>query len=189
MNSINQFRQAGLGLLQPIGVSTPVHPVVRHADGRRTQRGELSFFTIELNRLGGWKSKNCFDVPVEDYCAGWVTGYRCAAELLTALALNHGPHIDVGKVIKDAVDAGGDPSCKPGRHGASAAFMEVMVEAIQFMGKHSNNGLWLERRTVEAERQRDFFAEREAQRRAEFGTRMKATRRAKSTAQAEAVKS
>lgn len=167
--------------------STPVHPVVRHADGRHTQQGELSFFTIELNQVGGWKSKNCFDVPVEDYCAGRVTGYRCAAELLTALALNHGPHIDVGKVIKDAIYAGRDPSSKPGHHGASAAFMEVMVEAIQFMGKHSNNGLWLGRRIVEAERQRDFFAEREAQRRAEFSIRMKAARQAKRTTQAEEV--
>jgi len=166
---------------------TPVHPVVRHADGRRTQRGELSFFIIELNRLGAWKSKNFFDVPAEEYCAGLVTGYRCAAELLAALECTDGPPIDVTRVIEDAVHAGNDPACKPGRRGASAAFVEIMVEAVKFMAKHSNNGLWLERRIERAEKQSDYFAERDARHRAEFSTRMKSARQAKRTAQAEEV--
>ncbi|MEO6319433.1 MAG: hypothetical protein ABIR56_02060 [Polaromonas sp.] len=161
--------------------------MVRHADGRRTQQGELSFFTIELNRLGACKSINYFDVPAEEYCAGWVTGYRCAAELLAALECSDGPPIDVTRVIEDAIQAGNDPACKPGRRGASAAFMEIMVEAVKFMGKHGNNGPWLERKIERAERQRDYFAEREARHRAEFSTRMKAARQAKRTTQAEEV--
>ncbi|NDP61070.1 hypothetical protein [Polaromonas sp.] len=166
---------------------TPVHSVVRHADGRLTQRGELSFFTIELNRLGAFKSENCFDVPAEDYCAGWLTGHRCAAELLAALECTNGPRIDVTRVIEDAIHAGNDPTGKPGRRGASAAFMEVMAEAVKFMGKHGNNRPWLERKIEMAEKQRDFYAEREARHRAEFNTRMKSARQAKRTKQAEKV--
>ena len=171
--------------------TTPVHPVIRHADGRRTQRGELSFFTRELNRLGNCTAWNYFDVPEEEYSDGLVTGYRCAAELLAALERGNRPFIDVGMVMRDAIKADSDPSGKPGRRGASAAFMEVMAQAVTFMAKHANNALWLAGKIEKAEKQRDAWAARKAahkaEQRAEFSARMKAARQAKRTQQAEEV--
>jgi len=159
----------------------PAHPIVRHADGRRTQRGELSFFTRELNRLGGFKSESYFDVPAESYTDGWVTGYRCAAELLDAL--ERGVYIDVSWVIRDATEAGKESGGKPSRRGASAAFMEIMVEAIGFTVRHGRNGPWLAGKIANAERQRDIWDAHATEQRAKASARMKAQRQAKRTAQ------
>lgn len=165
----------------------PVHPVIRHADGRRTQQGKLSFFTIELNRLGNWKSENYFDVPAEDLSAGFVTGYRCAAELLQALERGDMPPIHLGWIIRDAISAGVDPGHKPGRRGASMAFIEIMVDAFKFMAKHGKTEQWMGRKIGEAESQRDYWAKCKAEERADFLLRMNASRQAKRKAQADEV--
>ena len=165
--------------------STLVHPVICHADGRRTQRGELSFFTTELNRLGAWKSQNYFDVPAESYHAGWVTGYRCAAELLEAL--EQGQKINMTWVIRDVIEAGQDPAGTPGRRGASVAFMEIMGEAIGFTAQHGRNAPWMARKIEHAEGRRVYWATREAEERAEFSARMKAARQAKRAMQSNEV--
>ena len=158
----------------------PLHPVIRHADGRRTRRGELSFITTELNRLGNFKSQDCFDVPAESYVEGWVTGYRCAAELLDALARD--VEVNVRQVVKDAVQASADPRDKNGRRGASAGFMEIMAEAVKFMGRNAHHGRWMADKIETAERQRIHWAQIEAEQNAAFRVRMKAQREAKRAA-------
>ena len=102
------------------------HPIIRHPDGTRTRRGALSFVTEEINRVGGWTGERVFDVPAEDYYAGSVTGYRCAAELLEALARGYGPHIIKSYVIKAALQASDEPHGKPSRRGAGTAFLAIV---------------------------------------------------------------
>lgn len=155
------------------------HPIIRHPDGTRTRRGALSFVTEEINRVGGWTGERCFDVPAEDYYAGCVTGYRCAAELLYALARGYGPHFVKQHVIKAALQAREEPYGKPSRRGAGTAFMEVIGEAVTFMAKHSRHREFMAAKIAEAERLQATMAELDAKEKAAFVERMKAGRAAK----------
>lgn len=155
------------------------HPIIRHPDGTRTRRGAMSFVTEEVNRVGGWTGERYFDVPAEDYCAGSVTGYRCAAELLDALGRGYGPHVVKWQVIKAAVQASEEPHGEPSRCGAGTSFMEVIGDALTFMAKHSRHREFMAAKIAEAERWQATIAEREAKEKAAFVERMKAGRAAK----------
>lgn len=155
------------------------HPIIRHPDGTRTRRGALSFVTEEINRVGCWTGERGFDVPAEDYYAGSVTGYRCAAELLDALARGYGPHFVKQHVIKAALQASDEPYGKPSRRGAGTAFMEVIEGALTFMAKHSRHKEFMAAKIAEAERLQATMAELEAKEKAAFVERMKAGRAAK----------
>lgn len=155
------------------------HPIIRHPDGTRTRRGALSFVTEEINRAGGWTGERCFDVPAEDYYAGSVTGYRCAAELLEALARGYGPHIIKSHVINDALQASDEPHGKPSRRGAGTAFLAIVGEALTFMARHSLHKEFMAAKIAEAESARTTMAELDAKEKAAFVERMKAGRAAK----------
>ena len=155
------------------------HPVIRHPDGTRTKQGALSFITKEISRVGSWTGERCFDVPAEDYYSGSVTGYRCAAELLDALARGYGPHIIKQHVIKAALQASDEPYGKPSRRGAGTAFMEVIEGALTFMAKHSRHKEFMAAKIAEVERLQATMAELEAKEKAAFVERMKAGRAAK----------
>jgi hypothetical protein len=155
------------------------HPIIRHPDGTRTRRGALSFVTEECNRAGGWTGERCFDVPAEDYYSGSVTGYRCAAELLEALARGYGPHIIKSHVIKDALQASDEPRGKPSRCAAGSAFMEIVGEALTFMAKHSRHKEYMAAKIAEAERLQTTMAALDARDKAAFVERMKAAKAAK----------
>ena len=152
------------------------HPIIRHPDGTRTRRGALSFVTEEVGPAGGYKAERCFDVPQEDFYSGCVTGYRCAAELLEALARGYGPHIIKQHVIKEALQASGEPYSKPSRRGAGSAFMEIVGEALTFMARHSLHGQYMAAKIAEAERLQATMAELDAKEKAAFVERMKAAR-------------
>lgn len=157
------------------------HPVTRHADGRRTGRGALPFFTIEFNRRGGRKSQNLFDVPVEQFTDGLLTGYRCAAELMATLKKRDrcGPAIHLSKVIEAVIEAGKDSASKPGRAGASVAFMEVVTDAVKFMADYGETAPLLAAKIKDAEKGCAYWAALQATERADFVQRMKAAREAK----------
>ena len=155
------------------------HPIIRHPDGTRTRRGALSFVTEEVRRVGGWTGDRCFDVPEEHCYAGFVTGYRCAAELLDALARGYGPHIIKQHVIKAALQASDEPHGKPSRRGAGTAFMEIVGEALTFMAKHARHREYMAAKIAEAERVQATMAELDAKEKAAFVERMKAARLSK----------
>lgn len=155
------------------------HPIIRHSDGTRTRRGALSFVTEEVDPAGGYKAERCFDVPQEDCYSGRVTGYRCAAELLVALARGYGPHIIKSHVIKDALQASDEPYGKPSRRGAGSAFVEIVGEALTFMARHSLHREYMAAKIAEAERLQAALAEMEAKEKAAFVERMNAARAAK----------
>ena len=155
------------------------HPIIRHPDGTRTRRGALSFVTEEVGPAGGYKAERCFDVPQEDFYSGCVTGYRCAAELLDALARGYGPHITKQHVIKAALQASDEPYSKPSRRGAGSAFMEIVGEALTFMARHSLHGQYMAAKIAEAERLQATMAELDAKEKAAFVERMKAARLSK----------
>ncbi|MCE1194223.1 MAG: hypothetical protein LWW96_18925 [Acidovorax sp.] len=155
------------------------HPIVRHPDGTRTRRGALSFITQEIGRGGWWKGERCFDVPAEDCSAGSVTGYRCAAELLEALARDYGPYIPVQHVIKAALQACDEPRGSKSRLSAGFAFMEVVGHALTFMAKHSLHREFMAKKIAEAERVQAYMAELDAKEKTAFVERMKAAKAAK----------
>ena len=155
------------------------HPVIRHADGRRTRRGALSFFTIKLNRLGHWESEDLFDVPDENVSDGLVTGYRCAAELMAELKENGTENVSIIRLLEAVTKASQERGYKKGRWGAASAFMFVIAECMNFTAKHADMAKWLELKVAEAEKSRDFFEGLKAKERADFAVRMKAARQAK----------
>ncbi|MCO5358428.1 hypothetical protein [Acidovorax kalamii] len=154
-------------------------PVIRRPDGTRTRQGALSFITHEVSRAGRWKGERSFDVRAEDDYTGYVTGYRCAAELLEALALEYGPHINRKYVIEDALQACNEPPGKTSRRGAGFAFMEIVVEALTFMAKHSQHKEYMAAKIAEAERLQVTMAALDAKEKAAFAERMKAAKAAK----------
>lgn len=154
-------------------------PVIRRPDGTRTRRGALSFITHEVGRDGRWKGERSFDVPAEDDYTGHVTGYRCAAELLEALALEYGPHINRKYVIEDALQACNEPPGKTSRRGAGFAFMEIVGEALAFMAKNSQHKEFMAAKIVNAERLQATMAALDAKEKTAFVERMKAAKAAK----------
>lgn len=154
-------------------------PVIRHPDGARTRRGALSFITQEISRGGWWKGERCFDVPAEDCSAGSVTGYRCAAELLEALARGYGPYIPVQHIIRAALLACNEPRGSKSRRSAGFAFMEVVGHALTSMAKHSPHREFVAKKIAEAERVRAIMTELDAKEKAAFVERMRAAKVAK----------
>lgn len=152
------------------------HPIIRHPDGTRTRRGALSFVTEEVGPAGEYKAERCFDVPQEDFYSGCVTGYRCTAELLDALARGYGPRIIKQHVIKAALQARDEPYGKPSRRGPGSAFMEIVGEALNFMAKHARHREYMATKIAEAERWQATMAELDAKEKAAFVERMKAAK-------------
>ena len=155
------------------------HPIIRHPDGTRTRRGALSFVTEEVGPAGGYKAERCFDVPQEDFYSGCVTGYRCAAELLDALARGYGPRINRQSVIEGALMACAEPCGKPSRRSAGFAFIAIVEEALTFMAKQSRHKEFMAAKIAEAEQLRTAMAVLEAKEKAVFVERMKAAKAAK----------
>ncbi|SDZ73798.1 hypothetical protein [Acidovorax soli] len=154
-------------------------PVIRRPDGTRTRRGALSFITKDIHR-GRWvKRVNSFDVPAENGCAGSVTGYRCAAELLDALARDYGPCIDKRDIIKAALQACNEPYGKPSRRNAGLAFMDIVEEALNFMAKHAKHREYMAAKIAQAEHVQAYMADHDAREKAAFVERMKAAKAAK----------
>lgn len=163
------------------------HPVVIHPDGRRTRQGALSFITEEVNRLGGWIDERRFDVPAEDYAAGYITGYRCAGELLTALQRGYGPHIALNRILEEVMTAIKEPYGTRGRAGAASAFVSVVEEALKFFAKHALHAKFIGERIASAEISHAYCVEQEAKEKAAFVERMKAAKAAKRLAAAAAA--
>ena len=153
--------------------------VVLHPDGTRTRQGPLSFITEEVNRVGGWTVRHCFDVPAQRYAAGHATGLRCAAELLTALQRGYGPRIDLTAIIQDAAMASTEHRKGASRQAAASAFLSVVAAALPIMASQSHHAPWLEAKITEAERWQTHQAKKDAESKAAFVERMKAARAAK----------
>ena len=155
------------------------HPVIRHPDGTRTKQGALSFMTKEINRSGGCAEQRFFDVPAETYGTGYVTGYRCAAELLEALQRGYGPYISVREITEGAIQAADEETGKASRRGAGYGFLSVVDDAMQFMARHAQHGEYMARKIAEVERSNAWVAEQDAREKAAFVERMKAARLSK----------
>ena len=152
------------------------HPVIRHPDGTRTRQGALSFITQEVSRNGGWVGERCFDVPAEEHGAGFITGYRCAAELLQALQRGYGPHISVLNITEAAIQASNEKSGTASRRSAGYGFLAVLEDALRFTAQNSNHGLHIAQKIAEAERMNARNAEQDAREKAAFVQRMKAAK-------------
>ncbi|MFZ2387386.1 MAG: hypothetical protein WAW69_06230 [Polaromonas sp.] len=156
-------------------------PFVTHPDGTQSRPEPLSFIRRVHSARGKFVKFTYFDVPLEKYGDGAITGYHCASELLDALALGHGPHISLNRVMEEAAEARGGDFYGVNRRAAAIAFLEVVGDALVFFAKHSNHRPWLSRNIARAEEFRDAEAERSAIKRAEFVERMKVAKAAKRT--------
>ena len=149
---------------------------------RRTVDG-LSFATAVVGRNGSSKSFSWFDVPAEEYSAGHATGYRAAAELLSALGRGYGPRISIGCILKEVYAAiGEDPGKATSRRGAACAFTLIIGEALKFFSQNARHEVWIAQKVAEAERAQAIQAKEDAQDKADFVERMKAAKAAKRAA-------
>lgn len=152
---------------------------VTHTDGTQSRPDPLSFTRRVQSAGGKLLSFTYFDVPAQDYAQGRATGYRCAAELLEALALGHGPHISLNFVMEEVAEAEKEDFYGTNRRAAAAAFLEVVRDTFLFFAKHSNHHAYLPQKIASAEKCAQNTAERQAVQRAEFVQRMKAGKTAK----------
>ncbi|WP_027996995.1 hypothetical protein [Simplicispira psychrophila] len=152
------------------------NPIIRHPDGTRTRKGALSFITEEISRNGGFAGVRSFDVPAEEHGAGYITGYRCAAELLQALQRGYGPHISVRDITEAAMQASNEKSGTASRRSAGYGFLAVLEDALRFTAQNSNHGLHIAQQIAEAERMNARNAEQDAREKAAFVQRMKAAK-------------
>lgn len=172
------------GLPQEDGARLRLHvkaPFVTHPDGSKSRPEPLSFMRRVKSARGKLMQVNCFDVPAQDYCAGAATGYRCAAELLEALALGHGPNIPLTRVIEEAIEAKNEDFYGVNRRAAAAVFLGIVGEALVYFSKQSNHRPWLNKKIASAEECQEEESKRKAIERAEFVERMKVAKAAKRT--------
>lgn len=149
-------------------------PFTTHPDGTKSRPDPLSFIRRVETGRGKFLRYNYFDVPAQDYAEGAATGYRCAAELLAALALGHGPVISIFQVLAEVAEAKKGSFDGVNRRAAAAAFLGIMGDALTFFARHGNHRAWLDKRIAGAEKYAQDAAERRAIERAEFVERMKA---------------
>lgn len=159
-------------------------PVVVRADGKRVKPLGLSFSTSTVTARGAHVEYTHFDVPAQEYGAGSITGYRCAAELLAALQRGYGPHIDVPSIVREAAEATRHRSgTEPSKVGAAVAFMSVVSEALKFLAQNSQHAEYIGREITKVERLNVVYDELEAEKKAAFVERMRAARAAKRASQ------
>lgn len=160
---------------------------VTHPDGTQSRPEPLSFIRRVHSARGKRVEFTYFDVPLEKYGDGAITGYRCAAELLNAMAMGYGPHISMILVMEEAAEARREDFYGINRRSAAAAFLEVVGDAMVFFSKQSNHRPWLNKKIAGAEEYRDDASERSAIKRAEFVARMKAGKESKRKARGAAT--
>ena len=153
-------------------------PFVTHPDGTKSRPDPLSFTRRVETERGKLVRFTYFDVPPQDHAEGTITGYRCAAELLEALALDHGPCISMHHLLAEVAVAQRERgSASVSRHAAAVAFLTVVNESLGFFAKRADYRAWLDKRIAGAEKYAQDAAERRAIERTEFVERMKAGKR------------
>ena len=152
---------------------------VNHPDGTQSRPDPLSFVRRVQTPRGKLLHWNYFDVPAQDYAEGSATGYRCAAELLEALALGHGPHIQLHHVLASAAQATGEDFHGTNRRAAAVTFLEIVGQALNFFAARSIHRPWLAGKIERAEEYAQDAAERQAVERTGFVERMKTAKAAK----------
>ena len=155
-------------------------PFTTHPDGTQSRPDPLSFTRRVQSGRGKLVRFTYFDVPPQNYAEGTITGYRCAAELLEALALDHGPCISMHHLLAEVAVAQRERGgASVSRHYAAVAFMGVVSESLRLSARRADYRAWLHKRIASAEQYAQDAAERRAIERAEFVERMKAGKTAK----------
>lgn len=156
-------------------------PVTVQPDGSRKREHGMSFIRENLGPRGGHLSYSFFDVPLQKYADGTVTGYRCAIELLDRLQQGYGPHVALDWVLPEAAIASEEKFDGSSRRGAGSAFMDVVTEALRFFAKNARYEDWLEKKVAQAEKTAAWCDHRDAEKKTAFVERMKQARRSKSS--------
>ena len=152
---------------------------IKHSDGTQSRPDPLSFVRWVQTSRGKLLHWNYFDVPAQGYAEGAATGYRCASELLEALALGHGPYIRLLHILESAAEAATEDFHGTNRRAAAATFLEIVGQALQFFASRSNHRPWLAGKIAQAEEYAQDTAKRQAVKSSEFVERMKAGKTAK----------
>ena len=153
--------------------------LVKHTDGTLSRPNPLSFMRRVETARGHFVKFTYFDIAAQDCLDGAATGYRCAAELLEALAIGHVPHISLRHLMTEVVEAEKEAYSGVNRRAAAAAFAEVTGEALMFFAKHANHRSYINSKIANAEAYKERIASQHAIERAEFVARMKAAKSAK----------
>ena len=151
---------------------------VNHPDGTQSRPDPLSFVRAVQSACGRLLRWNYFDVPAQDYAEGTTTGYLCAAELLEALTLGHGPDIPLYCVLESASQATRESLQENSRHAAASAFLETVGQALNFFAKQSMHRSWVAEKIDRSDQNAQDAAEHRAMR-DRFVQRMKTAKAAK----------
>lgn len=153
--------------------------LVKHPDGTLSRPNPLSFMRRVETARGKFVKFTYFDVAAQDCLDGAATGYRCAAELLEALAIGHGPHISLRHLMTEVVEAEKEASSGVNRRAAAATFVEVTQEALIFFAKHASHRSYINSKISNAEAYKQRIVNQHAIARTEFVERMKVAKTAK----------
>lgn len=175
---------ADLPIAESIRLREHTHaPVITMmADGQRKEQGALSFTTHTLTARGRITASSDFDVPEEDYSAGQITGYRCAAELLEAMQRNYGPVIPLAWILREAGLAGLEACSRPSRRGAAVGFLSVVGDALRFMANNAEVKAYMASKIQNAEKHDAWNRAQATKDKAAFVERMRKGREAKQAA-------
>lgn len=137
---------------------------------------ELSFVRCETVLRGDRRKRaHYFDVPVETFGAGNVTGVRAVQEFLTLLRDSKDFSMTSVEVLCDAARAEQEPSRRKSRHGAGWSFMVEVADLLQIAAKQVDWAGYIEQKCRSAEATKAWYDRKNR----DAIERMLATRQAK----------
>lgn len=147
-------------------------------DGNVKTTHGLSFVTTTHTKRGRFVAYSAFDVPDEDYGAGWITGTLAAGELLVALSEER---FDLLGILEEASSIPrGDP-----RRGASAGFLRMIEKMIYFAAEHARHEQIVKETVKGLRASMERARLKEQQEKSAFVQRMKAAKQAKAAQRAQ----
>jgi hypothetical protein len=162
------------------GIPADTHPIAELSFVKRKWCGRSKFHAVT-----DW-----LDVPLEEYGAGNITGYRVTAELMAWASKypdfrGHALQSTLGAAY--AVLAQPHTFGKPSKRGAAVGIVNAMIGFLEFAAVNSKHGEYCERHIAESQKHQARRSEQDAIEKAQFVERMKAARAAKRAAKAVAA--
>ncbi len=153
-----------------------------------SQRGRLSFVTETRTKRGAWLSRNHFDVALEGYSEGILTGKRLALELMLDMKANPADYktpYELRSILEDVAGAQEEAKAMrqrglntPTRQGAANGFMAVVVAYFTFGVTHAEVEKNMSEEITQQAQSNKTMAEHDANRKAQATAKRIATRRA-----------
>lgn len=159
-----------------------------------SQRGRLSFVTETRTKRGAWLSRNHFDVALEGYSEGMLTGKRLALELMLDMKANPADYktpYELRSILADVAEAQVQAKAMrqrdlntPTRQGAADGFMNVVAAYFTFGVTYAEVEKHMSEEIAQQAQSNEAMAAHYAGRKAQATAKRIATRRANKALQA-----